>query len=143
MKRFEQSLPMMLLRAREATMSNFRSVLKASGLTEQQWRILRILNDSGEMESGLIAKKGCILKPSLTGILTRMEEDGLLERRRSKQDARRLHVGISEKGRCLIQDLTPLIEERYSVIQKKIGLEKLEQLQLILEQISQLHIDRV
>ena len=36
MRKFDQSLPMALLRARELTMSYFRPLLNAQGLTEQQ-----------------------------------------------------------------------------------------------------------
>ena len=43
MRDFSQSLPMALLRAREAVMRQFRPILRQHGLTEQQWRILRAL----------------------------------------------------------------------------------------------------
>ena len=43
MREFSRSLPMSLLRAREAVMRQFRPSLRSHGLTEQQWRILRAL----------------------------------------------------------------------------------------------------
>ena len=43
MREFSRSLPMSLLRAREAVMRQFRPSLREHGLTEQQWRILRAL----------------------------------------------------------------------------------------------------
>ena len=43
MREFSRSLPMSLLRAREAVMRQFRPSLRNYGLTEQQWRILRAL----------------------------------------------------------------------------------------------------
>ena len=43
MRDFSRSLPMSLLRAREAVMRQFRPSLRKHGLTEQQWRILRAL----------------------------------------------------------------------------------------------------
>src|SRR5208283_3623306 len=43
MREFSRSLPMSLLRAREAVMRHFRPSLRRHGLTEQQWRILRAL----------------------------------------------------------------------------------------------------
>src|ERR1043166_1624554 len=43
MRDFGRSLPMSLLRAREAVMRQFRPSLRSHGLTEQQWRILRAL----------------------------------------------------------------------------------------------------
>ena len=43
MKPIRPSLTLALLEAREAIMSHFRSALNEVGLTEQQWRIIRIL----------------------------------------------------------------------------------------------------
>ncbi len=40
---FAHSLPMRLLRVREALMQNFRPHLLAHGMSEQQWRIVRAL----------------------------------------------------------------------------------------------------
>ena len=40
---FSRSLPMALLRARESVMVRFRPMLRAHGLTEQQWRVLRAM----------------------------------------------------------------------------------------------------
>ena len=45
MRSFGQSLPMELLKAREAAMARFRPMLRGHGLTEQQWRCLRVLWD--------------------------------------------------------------------------------------------------
>ena len=45
MRPFEQSLPMALLRAREAVMRGFRRVLREHGLNEQEWRIIRALKE--------------------------------------------------------------------------------------------------
>lgn len=74
------SLTLTLLQAREAAMGFFRPLLNEHGLTEQQWRIIRILWQRGEMESHQLAKQACILKPSMTGVLSRMERDGYVQR---------------------------------------------------------------
>ena len=43
MRAFSRSLPMQLLRAREAVMQRFRPMLHQHGVTEQQWRVIRVL----------------------------------------------------------------------------------------------------
>lgn len=63
------SLTLTLLQAREAAMSFFRPSLNQHGLTEQQWRVIRILRQQGEMESYQLANQACILRPSMTGVL--------------------------------------------------------------------------
>ena len=50
MRRFDQSLPMALLAARESIMAFFRPHLNELGLTEQQWRIIRVLREHDELE---------------------------------------------------------------------------------------------
>lgn len=72
------SLTMALLQARESAMLFFRPSLNRHGLTEQQWRIIRVLRRYGELESHQLAELVCILKPSMTGVLQRMERDGLV-----------------------------------------------------------------
>jgi DNA-binding MarR family transcriptional regulator len=65
-----RNLPLLLLHAREAAMGHFRPILKHFGLTDQQWRILRTLSESGDgLEPGQIAETCKIQKPSLTGII--------------------------------------------------------------------------
>ena len=50
-----RNLPHLLLYARETLMQHFRPVLKEAGLTEQQWRVLRTLSDTGAIEPNQIA----------------------------------------------------------------------------------------
>ena len=59
------SLTSALLQAREAAMSYFRPIVKRHNLTEQQWRIVRILAESPSMDFHDLAYRACILRPSL------------------------------------------------------------------------------
>ena len=70
---FSRSLPMALLRAREAVMERFRPSLRAHDLTDQQWRVLRALHDHGQQDLGELADLCCLLKPSITRIIRSME----------------------------------------------------------------------
>ena len=60
-------------------MEFFRPHLNRNNITEQQWRVIRILWQSEEqtLESHRLAKLACILPPSLTGVLVRLEQNGL------------------------------------------------------------------
>src|SRR5471032_203483 len=87
-------LTLTLLQAREAAMAFFRPLLNEHDLTEQQWRVIRILRQQGELESHQLAHLACILKPSMTGVLTRLERDGIVRRRKSSEDQRRVFVAL-------------------------------------------------
>src|SRR5260370_37868021 len=73
MRGFSQSLPMALLRAREAVMRRFRPGLRSHGVTEQQWRILRALAHSAPLEVTALAESTFLLAPRPSRILPRLE----------------------------------------------------------------------
>src|SRR5258707_12488907 len=89
MREFSRSLPMSLLRAREAVMRHFRASLRQHGLTEQQWRILRALASVDTIEVTELARMAFLLAPSLSRILRGLEARHLIERRVAKADLRR------------------------------------------------------
>src|SRR3954451_12605454 len=98
MREFSRSLPMSLLRAREAVMRQFRPSLRDHGLTEQQWRILRALASVKTIEVKELAQLAFLLGPSLSRILRDLETRSLIQRRVRKADQRRSLVSISKEG---------------------------------------------
>jgi homoprotocatechuate degradation regulator HpaR len=132
MREFSRSLPMSLLRAREAVMRQFRPSLRHHGLTEQQWRILRALSSVEMIEVTELARLAFLLGPSLSRILRDLEARGLIERRSAETDLRRAVVSISPKGLKLIEMVAPTSEAIYAAITKRYGVRKLAELQAML-----------
>src|SRR5881394_2422606 len=91
-----RNLPRLLLQAREAVMVHTRPSLREHGLSDQQWRVLRVLGEHGTVETGRVAREAYILGPSLTGVLTRMERDGLIRRERDASDQRHRDRGDTQ-----------------------------------------------
>src|SRR6266478_475087 len=129
MREFSRSLPMSLLRAREAVMRQFRPSLRQHGLTEQQWRILRALAAIDTIEVTELARVAFLLGPSLSRILRDLEARHLIERRVAKADQRRGLVSISAKGLTLIEAVAPSSEAIYDAITRRYGARKLAELQ--------------
>src|SRR3954452_6891345 len=129
MRDFSRSLPMSLLRAREAVMRQFRPSLRQHGLTEQQWRILRALTAVGTIEVTELARVAFLLGPSLSRIVRDLEARHLIEREAAKADLRRAMVSISAKGLKLIAAVAPTSETIYAEITKRYGARKLAELQ--------------
>ncbi|MDO6513687.1 MULTISPECIES: homoprotocatechuate degradation operon regulator HpaR [unclassified Neptuniibacter] len=138
MRKFEDSLPLQLLKAREASMLFFRPLLNEYSLTEQQWRVLRALHEYKEMESKELATSCCLLSPSLTGILTRLQQQGYITRRKSTEDQRITLISLTSKANKLIQHLSPEIEARYKAFTNRLGEKKLEQLMDIIKELSKI-----
>src|SRR6185437_3370283 len=121
MREFSRSLPMSLLRAREAVMRQFRPSLRQHGLTEQQWRILRALAAIDAVEVTELARTAFLLGPSLSRILRDLEARHLIERKTAKEDQRRSVVSISEKGVKLMAAVAPTSEYIYAEITQRFG----------------------
>ena len=137
MRDFSRSLPMSLLRAREAVMRQFRPSLREHGLTEQQWRILRALAAIDAVEVTELARTAFLLGPSLSRILRDLEARHLIERKTAKTDQRRSMVSISEKGVKLMAVVAPTSEAIYAEITRRFGARKLTELQAMLGELEQ------
>ena len=99
-----RSLPIALLRARERVMGPIRGMLSDVGITEQQWRVLRVLQEAGPQDPTTIADSACLLLPSLTRILQKLEEKNLITRTADKVDRRKQVVSIAPAGSALIAE---------------------------------------
>ena len=137
-----RNLPRLLLQAREAVMTHTRPSLREHGLSDQQWRVLRVLGENAHFEEGVetgrVAREAFLLGPSLTGVLTRMERDGLIERRRCPQDARSTVVRATELGLSKVAKLSEAIEAHYAFMESELGKQKLAQLYQLLDAVIEL-----
>ena len=138
MRKFEDSLPLQLLKAREATMTLFRPLLQENNVTEQQWRVLRALRAYGELESKQLADHCCILSPSLTGIIKRLEQQGYITRKKSEEDQRRTLIRLTDQSQDLFKRLSPDVEARYKKFTDLYGAEKLAVLSQLLKDLTEL-----
>jgi homoprotocatechuate degradation regulator HpaR len=133
-----------LLEAREAVMLHTRPSLREHGLSDQQWRVLRVLgehaHEPGGVETGRVATEAFLLGPSLTGVLTRMARDGLIERQRCPQDARRTVVRATPAGLAKVQALSQTIEAHYTWMAQHLGPTQLTALYHLLDQLIALEV---
>ena len=133
-----RNLPRLLLQAREAVMAHTRPSLREHGLSDQQWRVLRVLGEHGAIETGRVAREAYILGPSLTGVLGRMERDGLIRRQRHLGDHRCTVVQATSKGLKLVEKLSLTIEAHYVWMEKKLGKRTLLALYGLLDELIEL-----
>lgn len=138
---FSKSLPMSLLRAREAVMRQFRPSLTHFGITEQQWRVLRALTSVSAIEVLELADATCLLAPSLSRILKGLEERNLVQRMADENDMRRVLISISPAGRVLIDQAGSHSEIIYAEITRRYGAERLAVLQDMLRELDEVMND--
>jgi homoprotocatechuate degradation regulator HpaR len=135
MRPFSRSLPMQLMRAREAVMRRFRPHLAAHGFSDQQWRIIRALADADHLEIGELAAQCQIHPASLSRMLPKLARAGYVSRRNHKQDQRRVIVSITPRGRTLFRSIAPESEEIYSAMEREFGAGKLRDLYRLLDEL--------
>jgi homoprotocatechuate degradation regulator HpaR len=115
-------------------------MLHGHGLTEQQWRVIRVLEEYGDLEFNELSRIACIQPPSLTGILTRLERSSLVRRSRSAVDQRRLHVVLTAAGRRRFAIVSRAAEERYGLIERRLGRRRLRELMSSLHDLAALTV---
>jgi homoprotocatechuate degradation regulator HpaR len=142
MRAFRRSLPMSLLKAREAVMKKFIPHLREHGLSPQQWRVLRALfdaRDAGEpeVEMTALAEQCYLLMPSLSRIVQHLLKRGLIRRRASAADQRRAMISLSDAGGQLVELMSVQSEARYEHITRVFGYGKLELLYELLDELTE------
>ena len=123
-----RSLPIALIRAREGVMLPIREMLADNDITEQQWRVLRVLAEFGPMDTSTLANRAALLFPSLTRIANSMREKGLLTQTRDTEDRRRQVVAITDAGQTIIDANSQQASEIVATFKSKLGTAKYEQL---------------
>ncbi len=118
-------------------MAPIRAMLQDSGLTEQQWRILRVLDEWGPVDATALAGRAGLLAPSVTRILQSMSEKEYILRQSDPDDRRRQIISLLPKGQAIIDDN---IEEGARIaaqFRETLGDEDYEQLLDLLERLIQ------
>jgi homoprotocatechuate degradation regulator HpaR len=133
-----RSLPIALLRSREAVMARFRPVLAAHDISEQQWRVIRVLGETSPLDASEVAERACVLAPSLTRIIKALEERGMIHRLRDEGDGRRVLLSLSGSGAALIRAVTPESRAVYAELEQRFGARRMDQLLDLLGELAAL-----
>ncbi|MDL2334054.1 homoprotocatechuate degradation operon regulator HpaR [Brucella sp. BO3] len=131
-----RSVPIALLRAREAVMSHFRPMLAQHDITEQQWRVIRILAETDIVDASEMAERAFILAPSLTRIIRSLEERGIITKTRDENDGRRVLLQITPAGLAIIKEVAPESRLIYQMIEERFGRERIDQLLDMLDDLA-------
>jgi MarR family transcriptional regulator, 2-MHQ and catechol-resistance regulon repressor len=79
------------------------------GATQQQWAVLTILDEAGVNGLPLseLGKYLDVTKGNITGLVDRMERDGLAKRKADPKDRRVIRATITAKGKKVLKDIQP------------------------------------
>jgi len=90
-----------------------RQLVQSHGLTGPQALVLKALGD-GILSAGALAEQVSLSQGTITDILNRLEQRGLVTRVRSESDRRRVMVELSPAGRDCLASSPPLLQDRFA-----------------------------
>ena len=131
-----RSLPIALMRAREGVMIPIRNMLADTDITEQQWRVLRVLSEFGTLDTKTLADRASLLFPSLTRIATTLRKKGLITQTRDEEDRRRQFIAITAEGQKIIDDNEEQAAQIVAGFKETLGNEDYESLLDLLERLD-------
>ena len=142
LRSIDYSLPMQLLQATKSATSLFRAMLHSHQLTDQQWRIIRVLAGKKNIETFELARQSMVPPPSLTRILKNFEKTELITRKSDNRDLRKTLINLTPAGWEKFDQVSPEAERIYFAIEEKVGKQELNQLLKSLQKLNtKLHIE--
>lgn len=130
-----RNLPLLMLVARESVTSFFRPIFNEFGVTEQQWRIIRLLYEAGELTLTQVADRTFIVGPSLSGIVRRMIQAKLLVKRADPEDSRSSYVSLTRQARAKFEAMVPHVEEAYRDLESRAGKADINAIYVLLDRV--------
>jgi DNA-binding MarR family transcriptional regulator len=102
-----------VMRVQQLLLAEIERVLRPYGLSFASYEALRLLafTRSGELPMGKVGERLMVHPASVTNTIDRLEQRGLVRRRASPQDRRRILAEITEDGRALVEKATGALNE--------------------------------
>jgi len=105
-------------------------------LTIDQFSMLRKINEQGSVTSSELAEWFCVGKSSITAIITRLADKGLLQRRPDSKDRRVTHLELTGEGKELTETLDQKIQEMLGMYLQHFELEEAMQFMYLFEKLG-------
>ncbi|MBI5971097.1 MAG: MarR family transcriptional regulator [Deltaproteobacteria bacterium] len=106
----DDSLGFLLNRAAFAMRRAFEKRLAKHGLTAPQWAILARLWEEDGQSPSVVGRSLHFDRPTITGIVDRLEQKGLIRKARDSRDRRVIRTYLTDKGMALKKQLQPLAQ---------------------------------
>jgi DNA-binding MarR family transcriptional regulator len=107
--------------------------LSAEGVSIDQWRLMKVLSESGGMTMGKLAEELALNNPSVTKLVDRMVEDALVYRVPDPDDRRKVRMFLSDKGAALLASQDKRVRDHETFIEDSYGNADAQQLKALLE----------
>ncbi|WP_423801563.1 MarR family winged helix-turn-helix transcriptional regulator [Neobacillus sp. SAB-20_R2A] len=121
-----------LSRAYKAINEHVNKVIQASGLNPTEFAVLELLYHKGDQPLQQIGAKILLASGSITYVVDKLEQKGLLRRSACPTDRRVIFAQITDEGKNLIQDIFPEHAQQIDKLMSSLSdSEKLEAIDLL------------
>lgn len=127
-----------ILRTNDQFQNRFGRLFRKYGLTPSQYNVLRILRGEGRALPVLgISERMIQVVPAMTGLIDRLEKQGLVKRDRSREDRRVIYIELTGKGVALLQQLDEPLMQLHRQLVGHLTRSELKELSRLLEKCRQ------
>lgn len=130
-----RSVGFLLAKAYQRACVLFKEEFEGYDLTPQQFGLLGFLWQEDGLTQAELSAKSQIDRTTMGGLIDRLEKEGLVARRSHPEDRRAYKICLTDKGKALETELTPLAEKAQNNFISKLDQQELETLKSLLEKI--------
>jgi len=124
--------------------NSIRPVFTEHGLTGPQWRVFRMLGEAGGdgLTPGQMSDELRVTQGNTTGIVDKLEEAGLVQRKPHPDDRRALLISLTEQGEKMYYEVRPLFDARVTELLGCLPSDSKASMLCLMRQVLQ-HLDNV
>jgi DNA-binding MarR family transcriptional regulator len=139
---FKRTLPFMMYRLVARLVAEANEEYSRYGLTIHGVRVLIVARQNPEIRVGELAEITCLEGSTLSHMLARMERDGLLVRRRSKDDNRSVSIALTARGLRVAEAVGEISLAHQQMMLDGLSAAEIKQLRSLVEKMGA-NIDRI
>jgi DNA-binding MarR family transcriptional regulator len=130
----EQEALLNLLRTHDQFQNQIGRLFREYGLTPSQYNVLRILRgEANPMPCLEVAERMIQVVPAITGLIDRLEKQGLVSRERCTKDRRVVYIEITKKALKLLKQLDEPVNDLHKCLIGHLTRAELKELSRLLE----------
>lgn len=134
--KLQECINFILTNAQNSVFLYFKKSLQPLNVTPIQYALLKCLWDEDNQVPSQLAQTLCLDSSTITGILSRLEEKGYVERSFCKTDRRKVTVCLTEAGRGLQKPVEGIIAQANIAVTGDIPAEEIASFKDILQKIQ-------
>jgi len=134
--KFTEQIGYLIARANRLIEEDLAKRLSANGISVEQYRVLKTLEEEGPQPMGRLAERVLVEPATLTKIIDRMVRGTLVFRVPDENDRRKVRVALAEAGVSMCRQLEEIGEDHEQHISDTLGTDHLDDVLRILSDVS-------